>query len=75
MLWDWLQIYWPRSAQGISDPMILGMLEHLGVNLPLGVVGLAAEFAHKSAQGTGPDWEEPMPLVGQSSWVPSSRWS
>ena len=27
--------------------MILGVLEHLGVDLPLGAVGLAAEFAPK----------------------------
>jgi hypothetical protein len=27
--------------------MILGMLEHLGVELPLGVVGLAVKFAPK----------------------------
>jgi hypothetical protein len=27
-----------------SDPLILGMLEHLGVKLPLGVVGLFSAF-------------------------------
>jgi hypothetical protein len=36
---------------GSYGPMVMGVLEHLGVELPLGVVGLAAEFA----QGTGPD--------------------
>ena len=30
-----------------SDPMILGVLELLGVALPLGVVGLAMEFVPK----------------------------
>ena len=30
-----------------SSPLILGVLEHLGVELPLGVVGLAAEFVPK----------------------------
>jgi hypothetical protein len=30
-----------------SDPMILGVLEHLGVEPPLGAVGLAAEFVPK----------------------------
>jgi hypothetical protein len=30
-----------------SDPLILGVLECLGVDLPLGVVGLAAEFMPK----------------------------
>jgi hypothetical protein len=38
--------------------MILGMFEHLGVELLLGFVGLAVEFL-----GAGPDWKEPMPLV------------
>ena len=28
-----------------------------------------------SAQGTGSVWKEPVPLVGQSSWVPESSWS
>jgi hypothetical protein len=28
-----------------SDSIMLGMLEHLGMELPLGVLGLAAEFA------------------------------
>ena len=32
--------------------MILGVLECLEVDFPLGVVGLAEEFAHK---GTSPD--------------------
>jgi hypothetical protein len=32
---------------GSCDSLILGMLECLGVELPLGVVGLAAEFAPK----------------------------
>jgi hypothetical protein len=30
-----------------SSALILGVLEHLGVELPLGVVGLAAEFVPK----------------------------
>jgi hypothetical protein len=30
--------------------MILGMLEHLGVDLPLGVLGLAAEFKPNATQ-------------------------
>ena len=30
-----------------SDPLILGMLEHLGMELPLADVGLAAEFVPK----------------------------
>jgi hypothetical protein len=36
--------------------MILGMLDHLVVELPLRVMGLAMECP-KSAQGTGPDLE------------------
>ena len=34
--------------------MILGVLKHLGVELPLGVVGLAAEFMPKVCSGQGP---------------------
>jgi hypothetical protein len=37
-----------------SDPLILGVLEHLGVELPLGVVGLAAEFVPKVCSGRLP---------------------
>ena len=33
------------------DPVILGMLEHLGVELPLGVVGLAQRTILKQKQG------------------------
>ena len=36
---------------GSWDPLILGMLEHLGVELPLDVVGLAVEFASKVCSG------------------------
>jgi hypothetical protein len=46
------------KVMGSRDHMILGVLEHLGVELPLGVVGLAVEFAPKSAQATGPDRPE-----------------
>ena len=34
-----------------SDPMILGVLDHLRVELPLGVVGLTAEFVSKVCLG------------------------
>jgi hypothetical protein len=34
------------------------------MELLLGVVELAVEFKPKSAQGTGSDWKEPVPLVG-----------
>jgi hypothetical protein len=37
-----------------SDPMILEVLEHLGVELPLGVVRLAAEFATRVCSGHWP---------------------
>ena len=36
---------------GSWDPGIPGMLEYLGVELPLGVVGLAVEFAPKVCSG------------------------
>ena len=45
---------------GFCDPMILGVLEHLGVELPLGVVGLAEELHPRSAQDAGPDRPEGM---------------
>ena len=38
-----------------SDPMILDVLKYLGMELLLGVLGLALEFTSRSAQGTGPD--------------------
>ena len=36
---------WGRCCVLLTfDPMILGMIEHQGVDLPLGVVGLAEEL-------------------------------
>ena len=56
-----------------SDPMILGVLEHLGVDLPLGVVGLAAEFPPKVCSGHQTTLEGPL-TTGQAeflgTWVP-----
>ena len=43
--------------------MALSVLEHLGLDLPLGVVGLVAESVPKVCWGTGPDRKEPVPLV------------
>ena len=40
-----------------SDPMILGVLKRLGVELPLGVVGLAVEFVPKVCSGHWPRQE------------------
>lgn len=37
-----------------SDPMILDVLEHLGAEMPLGVVGLASGFAPKVCSGHHP---------------------
>jgi hypothetical protein len=37
--------------------MILGVLEFLGVEFPLGVVGLAAEFVPKVSSGVQPRLE------------------
>ena len=34
--------------------MVLGMLEHLGVELPLGAMGLAVEFMSKVCSGHRP---------------------
>jgi hypothetical protein len=36
---------------GSWDPLDLAMLELLGVELPLGVMGLGAEFASKDCTG------------------------
>lgn len=35
----------------IRAPIILGMLEHLSIMLPLGVVGLSVELAPKECSG------------------------
>ena len=37
--------------QGTTDPMIQGKLECLGVEIPLGVLGLAAKFTPKVCSG------------------------
>ena len=42
---------WDPGILGSCDPLVLGVLEHLGVELPLGVVGLAAEFVPKVCSG------------------------
>jgi hypothetical protein len=39
---------------GSWDPVVLALLEHLGVELPLGVVVLVAEFASKVCSGHQP---------------------
>ena len=50
------------------------MSEHLRVELPLGVVGLASEFAPKVCSGTSPDRLEGTHATGQveflGAWVP-----
>jgi hypothetical protein len=69
VLWDWLQILHPSSVLGTSDPIILGMLEHLGVELPVSVWGWLRSLRPTSAQGTNPDMKEPASLVWQSSLV------
>ena len=40
-----------------SDPMILGVLECLGLEFPLGVVGLGSEFGSKVCSGLWPRLE------------------
>ena len=45
------------------------MLECLGVELPLGVVGLPLKsLGPRSAQGTDPDWKEPVGFL--LPWIP-----
>jgi hypothetical protein len=47
--------YWSRCCVLLtSDPTILALLEHLGMDLPLGVVGLAAKFVLKDCSGHQP---------------------
>jgi hypothetical protein len=57
------------------DPVILGVLERLGVELPVGVVGLAAEFTPKVCSGHLLRLEGTNFTVRWGSWVPGSRWS
>ena len=60
---------------GSWDPVILGVLEGLILELPLDTMRLASESHPSSAQDTGLDQKEPVLLVGQSSWVIGSHWS
>ena len=47
-----------------SDPKILGMLEHLGVETPLGTMGLSVEFAPKV------DWHRPEDKrISRACWL------
>jgi hypothetical protein len=48
--------------------VILGMLEHLGVELPLGIVGLAVEFAPKVCSGNLPKQERTF-TAGQAGFL------
>ena len=60
-------------ADVVAFPMILGVSEHLGVRLPLRVVGVGAEPAPKSAPGAGSNWKEPVPLASWGflcPWIP-----
>jgi hypothetical protein len=55
--------YWDRCCVLLtSDTLILGVLECLGVELSLGVVELAAEFAPKVCPAQT-DWKEPTGLA------------
>ena len=49
---------WGRCCVLTSNPMILSVLECLGVELLLGVVGLAVEFAPKVCSGHLPRLKE-----------------
>lgn len=72
-LWDPDILVRPSSW----DLVILGILECLGMKLPLGVVGLTGEVC---AQGllralAQTDLKELVPLFWQSSCMPGSHWS
>jgi hypothetical protein len=51
-LWD-PEIWCDQAPETLEscEPVVLGMLEHLGVELPLGVVGLATKFVPKVCSG------------------------
>jgi hypothetical protein len=58
---------------GSCDSVILGVLEHLGVEFPLGVVGLAAELVPKVCSGHWPRPEGTCATSGVEflhAWVP-----
>jgi hypothetical protein len=64
---------WDPGILGPWEPGILVMLENLGVELPLGVVGLAAEFGPKVCSGLQPR-PEGTHITGQvgflQPWIP-----
>ena len=57
------------KLMGSLDPVILGLLEFLGIEPPLGAMGLALEFVPKL---NNTDQKEQEPLVGWGSCVPGS---
>jgi hypothetical protein len=71
---------WSRDFSFLtSDPMILSVLECLGVELPLGVVGYAVAFELKVCSGyqlrpQEPDHWSDRSLVRWNFWVPGSCW-
>jgi hypothetical protein len=50
------------EADVVASPMILGVTEHLGIELPLGVVRVGEEPA---PQSTGSNWKKSVPLAGR----------
>ena len=55
------------KLMGSCDPVMLGVLEHLRVDLPLGIMGITADFTPKSVQSTCSDWKEPKPVSREDS--------
>lgn len=56
----------------VVSHVILGVSEHLGFGLPLGVVGVGAESAPKVCSRCGSNWKEPVPMTGKGSCIPGS---
>ena len=67
--WCWNRCY----VRLISEPMILSVLECLGVELPLGILGPAEEICAQSLlRAPAQTRRNTKPLVGQGSCIPGS---
>ena len=65
--WCWNRCYVLLT----SEPMILSVLECLGVELPLGILGPAEEICAQSLlRAPAQTRRNPKPLVGQGSCIP-----
>ena len=56
---------------GSWDPVVLDVLELLEMELPLGVMGLTAEFMPKVCSEHQPRGKEPVQTKFLSAWIPA----